>query len=385
MAALATNLTLARLIAPSEFGLVATVQAVTLVIFVFFDFGVSTWITRVTAVGDTGRIEAGLRLNQISSLTGAAVAMMVAWFLGQGSSFGYAFILIALAFAFEKSGDAIMGIPIARGDRPRLLRAILMRRLIALAVFFGLVLAEASPIPSFSFATLLGASLSWIYVRKTSYGVIDTRSSPFALRMTLRECYPFFIANITAAVRNLDVPIISFVSGASASGMWAAAHKLTTPFMLIPGAISSAIVPYSSKASAPQVRAAGKKLIAVHLIMLLVLLVLGLFSDELVALVLGSQYAEAGPILQWTLLAFPLIALSTSLGGLLQGFGHERFVASNGALFSTALILGIVVSASLASLPAVAITVFFVYFVKVALLVMRLLSSTAQPKDGSSA
>lgn len=365
---LACNLILARNVSPDTFGIVSAVLAATTFFFVLTDFGFSTFVSRAEAKGHADDVARALRLNVLTSISGAAVAAVALLVLTNNVSSG-AMALLGLALAFDKNSDTLLMVPIAQGDKTTPALALSLRRGVALLVQLVLLQISVDAVVGYCIALLAGAALSQSYVRwRVHPGPgAGTPHNPVSV---WRRASPFFASNISAASRNLDIPIVTVVAGGSAGGLYAAAQRLTSPFMLIPGAVASLVLPAASKTDSRSARRIAYRLTVAHLVLLAGLAVASVFSSAIVELALGPDYSDAAPALAFTLLAFPFVALSSPLGGVLQSQHQEHVVARNGVIFAVLLIPAIAASAMLWGATGAAAALGAVYLMKCASLLV---------------
>ena len=333
------HLLVARDAGPATFGIVATVIAAGAFYFVIVDFGLSTAIVRAEAREDEASVRAFLRVNARLSVIGGCLAVLVIlglMLLIQGPLW---LAVLGVSMALEKNADTVLGVAVAR--RSKLIPAVsmVMRRVVAFGVLVTAWWASDDVIFGYVAAMLAGGLVAQVYGRlslKTAFGISSIKS-----RAVLKQALPFFWSNISASARNLDIIIVTLLAGARDAGFYGAAQRLTSPFLLIPGAVATLVLPAAARRGPRGAKKLAYQLSWLHLGMLAALGVIALFADEIVVLVLGESYAPAAGILQWSLVAFPFVALSSPLGGVLQSQGHENLVARNGILFSVLLILGI--------------------------------------------
>lgn len=373
---LGCNVLFARWAGPELFGSVTALVSAATFMFVAFDFGMSTYIIRLAARQDYATLNAALRLNYYTSVLGAAITGLAFLVLSRIMGFPMVLACLGVALAFEKSSDALVGVFIARGNTGVITEVTLVRRFCMILVFPILHYLGVGVVVAYTVGMLLSSAVGWLQVRiaLAKAGLPSTpRIGIFAL---LKAGLPFFWASITASARNLDTLLVSVAGGSHMAGLWSAAQKLTTPFMLIPGALSSAILPHASRAEKAQVRSIAMRLAVLHLGIAFILALISVFSAQIVKVVFGSAFLGSSSALGWTLVAFPFIALSSALGGILQGHDQERFVAKNGVVFALLYIAGITVSASFDSLALVAVVGMLVYVLKCATLLGRVRQTT---------
>ncbi|WP_227496992.1 oligosaccharide flippase family protein [Planctomonas psychrotolerans] len=335
----------ARWAGPSDFGILSAILAVGAVYFVIVDLGLSSFISRASAKGHLGDVATALRLNTISSVLGGVVAAGAITLFAAGQQLPAGLLVLGLSMALEKNVDTALAVSIARGNKTTPAVSILVRRALTLGLLAALYAAGTDPILAYAYATLASSLVGQFLARRALAD--DYRYTGQRTPSLWRAAFPFLLANLTASSRNLDILIVTTTSGSQMAGLYAAAQRLTSPFMLIPSTIATLVLPAGAKGTPRRAARIAWKLTGIHLGLLALLMGVAVFADPLVRLLLGTDFAASAPILAWTLAAFPFIALASPLGGLLQSQGHERVVATNGIVFSIVLIVALIIGSLL--------------------------------------
>lgn len=351
----------ARWAGPADFGVLSAIISVGAVLFVVSDFGMSTFISRAVATGDNPGVASALRVNTMTTVGGGflAVAAIAAFAAAGGISYGT--MMLGAALALEKNTDTALSIPIANGIKAVPAQSLLLRRSVGLSALLILHAVGIESIDSYSASFLIGSIFGQVHMRlslRSWYGHGTKRSG------LLREAFPFLVSNVSASARNLDTAIVSAAVSSQAGGLYAAAQRIISPFMLIPGVIASLVLPHSSRGSGRRAMVILHKLVLTHFILLLLMAGVVPFAGQLMVFVLGDQYAKSANIFVWLLLAFPFIALSSPMGGVLQSQGYEKLVAHNGFWFGIALIPALWIGALFGGAVGCAICLFGVYAIK---------------------
>lgn len=364
---LLSNVILARTADASAFGYVAALMAGLLFYYTAADFGVSTLLLRAHARRDADQVLGAVRLNAVTSMVAGSTAVVATLVFSLVAGSSPAWAVIGLALALDKNSDALLNVAIAEGRKLPPLVAHLLRRGVALAAHIGLLSVGLGAIDSFAVALGIGSLCCQVYARVVLVPRLG-EATPFS--RVLRHAFPFFASNIAASVRNLDVAIVALVGGSVSGGMYAAAQRLTTPFMLIPGALTAVALPHATRGSQARARRLAWKLTLLHVGLVAVAAVVAFWSPTIVTVVLGDEYAAAAKPFAFSVVAFPLVALSSTLGGILQGQGQEGYVGRNGVVFAIVLVVALVVGASFGGAGLAAAALAVVYLSKcVALLV----------------
>ena len=344
---------LARSVEAAEFGFVNVVIASVGIVLVATGLGLSVFVPFVRARGEADAVLAALRLNTVTNLVSALVLVpaIAVWAGVWGAPWGA--VLIGASLALERNVDTVLGVPIADGDARVAAASMLLRRTVALTVFLPALGAGADPVWAFSAGLLTGALAAQVHVRRA---VRDLPGDPktVAARVVVGRSWPFLASNLTGQARSLDVTVVAAVLGAGAAGLYAAAVKLVQPLLLVPQSLAAVLVPHSTRLDPSAARRIALRLVAAFLACLLPAVPLVVWAEQIVTTVMGPSYAGAGPALGWALAGLPFVALSSSLGALLQGQGRARFVAVNGAVFAVAMFPAIAVGALVAGIGGAA-------------------------------
>lgn len=330
---------LARLIGPAEFGALGLALGVSMFLLVIADFGVSTLIAKARALGDDGLVISLLKFNAWTSV-GAALALAASAIVAGASNPSYlplTFVVIALAL--EKNVDTGLGVAIADGDKIKPNVSVVIRRSLTLVLFLLMIALGIDALASYGVASLFGAIAGQVHMGLVLRSSLRAQSGAFRFYEVLHKTFPFFLSNIAAQSKSLDVVIIGAVAGVPAAGLYTAAIRLTNPFYLLPQALTALILPHAARNGPAYARRLGHLVALGALALLAGLAPLMLYSKQLAVLVLGTEYASASVLLTLSLGALPFVSLSSILGALLQSQGNQRFVAING-LFFAVLLLG---------------------------------------------
>lgn len=358
---------------PSSFGQAALVLSTGMFLFVVFDFGLSTYIARAEARGDQADVHGALRANAWSTAAGVVVSAVLLAILSSATGSGWLLGLVGLALSLgiDKSADAISSVAIARTHKISTSLMLLLRRGVALIALLGLVHGGFDWLSAFVLSLPLGSAVAFAYIRwmlRSAYRTQNTTS----MRRVLSAAFPFLLSNASASVRNLDVSIVSVLGTPAAAGIYSAAQRLTSPFLLLPNTLGTLILPAASRGGWDRARSIARKLVVLHLAFLLLCGMVALFSEQIVLVTLGAAYSAASPVVLVCLLAFPFTALASPLGGVLQSQGEERFVGTNGVAFSLVFIAAVAVGFMSLDATGAMLGVLVTYLLKCTFLMFRI-------------
>lgn len=360
---------------PTLFGQAALVLSTGMFVFVVFDFGLSTYIARAEARGDAEDVHGALRANAWSTALGVVLGCLPLIVLSSTAGWALGLTGLVLSLGLDKSADAISSVAIARTHRVSTALMLLLRRGVALAALLSLVHAGLDWLSAFEIALPLGSVVAFIYVRYVLRSAYESER-PTTLRPILAAALPFLLSNASASVRNLDVSVVAVLGTPAVAGVYSAAQRLTSPFLLLPNTIGTLILPTASRGGWQRARSIAWRLLILHGVFLLLCGVAAFFSEQLVLVTLGASYAAAVPVVVVCLLAFPFTALASPLGGVLQSQGEERFVAKNGVLFSLLFLVAVAVGFVVLGAAGAMFGVLATYVLKCTSLMIRIETST---------
>jgi O-antigen/teichoic acid export membrane protein len=369
-------LLLARWAGARDFGVVSAVIGVGIVVSVAADLGMSTYVARARALGQHAAVHAALIVNRRSTATVGLVSVIALSSAAGRGAVPWGVVALGLSLAIEKSVDTMMSVPIADGDTRAATMSVLVRRVVACGGFVACFVAGADPVWAFALWSLVGAVVGQAHARRVTAPLRAT--PPGALRLALVGSWPFFLSNVTVSARSLDTAVVAVVASAGTAGLYSAASRLTSPFMLVASTVTTVLMPHAARASASRARRMAWLLAGWGLAAYVVVLPVLLVADDVLARVLGPDFASAVPALRWALVGLPWVALSSALGTILQSQGHERFVAVNGLAYSCLTLAAVAVAAVRLGATGAAAAVAITFACKCAVLLVRIRTSVSR-------
>ncbi|QJU54582.1 oligosaccharide flippase family protein [Herbiconiux sp. KACC 21604] len=366
---------LGRLVGVELVGVLGIVTSVTSFVFLIADFGMATFISRERARGNEDLVIGALRFNTTSTIAfGFLLTIALAVFALLGVV-PYAVILLGLAAALEKNTETTLSVPIA--DKKKFVPAfnVLLRRALALVAFGAAVLVGIDAVLAFCFGTAAAALAGQIQIRSWMRGKVS-HETPFTagqLKDVAQRAWPFWISNVTAGARQLDIPIVGLFASAYSAGLYSASSKIMNPFRLIPSTLTSLVVPHVARQSSTTARRTALKLTALFMATLIVLIPASFLSETLVVFLMGPEFAGGGTIFALMLVGLPFVALAPPLGSVLQSQGQERFVGFNGTVFAVLTIVLVALGAIVAGGEGAAAGLAVSYLLKCVSLHVRIL------------
>lgn len=320
----------ARLVAPSEFGLLSVVVGVATVVQTAGEFGLATYIARERARDpDSAGIATALRFNAVTTF---GLALFIALLIcGAGlliSPTYYLMLPLCIWASSERNTEAWLQLCVADGDIWHNVVNLNVRRLSAIALLLAFVAISIEPLLAYSLGVAIAAIGAQLWVRKSLKRRVDF-SHIGKFRAVLSESRHYWAVSVGAQVRNLDVVVVASIAGATASGFYAAASRITSPLRIIPGSFSGLLLPRA-------VREWQRNHSFVNLRRPLILTIIGLTGMYIligilipfaVPLLLGREYD--GAILSMQIVAFglPFAAGVTIVTSLFQAAGQRQTMA----------------------------------------------------------
>lgn len=362
---------LARNVEPTALGAVMIAVAAVGLVLVATGAGMSVYVPWVRARGEDARVSVALRVNTVSNLASVAVLVPVLLVWAVGAGLPAAVALVGVSLALERNADTLLGVAVADGNSSATVVSLLLRRLGMLAVMVPGLLAGVEPVLAYTSGLTVGAVAGQLHVRRVVRGLVGPRPGPgvdVGSRQVVREAAPFLVSNLTGQARTADVAIVGAVLGPAAAGVYSAAAKLVQPLLLVPQSLGAVLMPGSARVDALRARRLARRLVVAFLVCGVLATPLVPLGEWLVTTVMGERYSGGGGVLGWTALGLPFIALSSSLGAVLQGQGAQRLVAVNGAVFAVVLLVATAVAAALGGVTAAAAAICVSYVLRAAAL-----------------
>lgn len=323
-----TLIILARVLEPQEFGLIAAVLGITIVLQALADLGVGKMLIRERARDkESSLLGGGIRLNSHS--TGVLAVLLGLGFLIFGVFFDPRFLFmipLAISVAGEKNADTWLGIAIADGDVRLNTTNLVVRRAIALISFLVLLQLAVAPILSYSLAVAVAAIFSVVFSRKIiSHRVIGDHAN---FRETFRATFPYWVNTLVSQLRNLDAALIGLIAGTGVAGYYSAAARLTGPLRMLPDSLAVVLLPYATRARNRPLTNLYKILLVFLSPLAIIYCGLALVVPGAVPVVLGEDYVPAIPAIQIVLVGLVFSGMKSLLNSVMQGRGMQKQVAS---------------------------------------------------------
>ncbi len=340
---------MARLVTPQDYGLIGMVSAVTGILLVFGNFGLSSAIIQQPHVNQR-QMSTLFWLNTALGLgltfLVAALAPGLAWFYKDPRLLP---VTIYLGLGFLISGLGVQhNALLKRQMRFGTLSAVeISSSVVSTAVgivfamlhygYWSLVIMQLSSSITFS-------TMSWIACRWRPG--LPSRNSGIRSMVVFGGNLTFFNA-LNYFVRNFDNVLIGWRWGPGILGQYSKAYNLLTfPLSQINGPISNVAVPALSRLQNDPDRyrsyyLKGLKLLAYATMPLII--VLGVYSQEIIYLVLGPQWAPAANLFRILAFAAILQPIGSATGWLFTSLNRADVMARWGLISGPCFVLSFII------------------------------------------
>ena len=342
---------LARILAPSDYGLIGMVTVLTALLQVFSDMGLS-WATIQRKHLTSPQVS---NLFWINTLVGCLLSGLC-WVL---SGFVVEFydvqelkdITIVLGITFILAG--ITAQPIALLNRQMDFKAIAKIEVFSIlfGAIVGLIMAYNGAgywalvyqtIANQAVRAVLSFHISRIAIIKPTFGVGTFQLVAFGGTLAINGLLIY-------AARNLDSILIGKYWGAEQLGLYNRAYFLMLlPSMLATGVLSSLMVPSLSALQDNKMKlynAYSKALKMVALVGCPLALGLGLSSEEIVYIIYGEKWGAVVPLINWLIIASITQPLFNTTGWLFTATGNAKkylwLTVISGVLLSISFFLSV--------------------------------------------
>lgn len=345
----ASTIIVARILVPSDYGIMAMVAPITSFLLLFQNLGLSHAAVQAQTLSSE-QSTALFWVNMTASVVLAGLllvlAPLVGWFYGEPRA---AYITAASAANVLVGGSTIQHL--ALFNRELRFRTLSRVDIGASATTFVATIVAAIALRSY-WALWLGSFLGFVVNAALVWKHSAWRPS---LRVSFAESRSLirFGASITGfnllnfVARNADNVLIGRVWGTAALGLYDRSYRLMMfPLQNINAPLSRVMLPILSRLREDGERFRRSYLMALRGILLLstpAIAVAGATSGRLVPFLLGEQWAGAAPIFLWLSLAALLQPLSNTTGWLYITTGRGRALMRWGAVSTSITIVSFVV------------------------------------------
>lgn len=354
---------LARLSAPAEFAVYASMFGLLAVGKAISDLGLTKFVMRNRALAVSNQVNTGnhlyphaLKLNGHSSLLLGMVgfvSILSTWAMGIAAA--AQLLPMAASTSFEKNADTWRSIHVADGKTSIRALDLLTRRTVCLLLFVSFALTGAlPPIASLTMAETIAAFASLVAVRRHFRAKINLPSR-LNVRPVLASARPFWINTLAMSSRNLDVAVVSVIAPLTQSGYFAAAARLVGPLQTLPYSLATVALPHVARTGASRGSRAVRLPFYATIASVPVCILLSALASPLVPFVLGDAYSAGILCIQIIILGTPLTVYFNLTISILQGQGYAKEVSRASVVFAGLLLPAVAVGAYLGGATGAAV------------------------------
>lgn len=340
------SIVLARLLSPSEFGLLAIASAFTVFATIFTELGLNAAVVQRAEL-DEDYLSTAFWLNFCSGVVLGIIMGLVA--LPIALLYGHRSLWLIVALSGLQLPLSFGVVQLSLLERAMQFRRVAMWEfaltLVNFTVVICLVIAGCGAV-SVVFGSLVavtGLSIIWIC---ESRWLPKSRPTRAALREISRyggEIAKFNSVNYWA--RNVDNLLLGKVAGAAALGFYSRAYSLMlVPVQMVTVVVGRVLLPQLSRVQddLPAMRASYKR--ALRLTSLTLFPVSGFVlgaAPNLAVTLYGSEWRPAGHVLTILMISVPLQIVAGTCGAIYQATGETRALFRRGSLNALILVVGI--------------------------------------------
>jgi O-antigen/teichoic acid export membrane protein len=337
---------LARVVSPSDIGVTSAIIGFCMVLFTVTDFGLSTLISKSYAHRDHVMVASALHYTTLTTWTFGAIALAAGLGLSAVGVIPLSLSVLTLAVAVDRCVEFRLSVPMAADLKVEPSLSILIRRATQLGLYIGFFGVGVPALWAYSMAYLLGAMAGYFQTTLFLRRLVGKESSRRPAREVFGKGFAFGVTNVSVQIQYLDSFLVSAFSGAHSAGLYAAASKVTSPLLLIPGTLAASVLPQAARATPHQARTLGVRVVLVLAVVLIFGAPVGfLLAEPVCTLLYGEAYRGAGPPLAFLLVGIPFAIVAAALSAIRQAHGDERFVAKLGVVFMLAFVSAVSIGA----------------------------------------
>ncbi|WP_036164407.1 lipopolysaccharide biosynthesis protein [Noviluteimonas dokdonensis] len=318
----------ARCAGVSEFGVLATALGVAVVLQTAGDVGATTFIAREIAdKGLSPEAKGAEQLSRFGTLSAAFVGALVLAALALVSEPIYLQLLpLAVWLPVERAIELRASASLANGDAKIGVACVATRRSLSLLLFIALVWLHLQPVLAYSLSALTAAAMTLAFFNNRLCLIGRGPGISTGFREAFRSCRPYWLHSLFVQSRNLDAPLVTLILGPHNAAFFSLAARLMTPLRMVPAAISSALLPYLTRAKLSQ-ESEQTLLLIVSAGMAVPYLLLAWLAPMAIHLVLGARYADAAVPTQIMIAALAFVSSASIVTAAIQAKGSATTAA----------------------------------------------------------
>lgn len=334
----------ARQVGPADFGILAAFMGIVIVLQALFDFGLSTYITRLRAeCPESPLITIAIKIFQYAGLVLLVVTV--------GSAVGVSLVsqrpwwlLIALAAAgyFERQCDVRLTIAMADGEVWKNSLTLLVRRILTMLLLLAMLQTGLNSIASFGIASLAGAIASFVLSHK--FVVIENPKTwaKWCHVMDIFSVSKFFWTNsLGVQFRNLDVILVASLATPMVAGYYGAIARSLNPLLLLSTSVATVLLPIAVKSKNSHSKSLYGSISVVLGLVCILYAILAINAAAIVEVAFGPSFGPATTGFQIVLLGLCFASASSMQTALLQAHGKERIAGHVSVCTAVMALMGV--------------------------------------------
>ncbi len=373
----------ARYAGPANFGVLAAFIGLVIVFQAFFDFGISTYITKQRAKSsDDPQVVEAIYIYQY---LGAALLMslsMAALILSYIEQYAWwLFLPLAIAGCLERQSDVRLTIALADGDVWKNATNLVVRRAIALAVLLAVVQVGLDALQAYGIAAVMSSFVSYVVSRR----FVKIDGHPGGLSWTKSKAIlvasrPFWANSLGAQLRNLDVLLVNHVATASIAGYYGAVSRSVSPLRMVSSSLATVMLPMVARRNG-RVRSFLWAVAVVIGSLSAGYASLAVFAEQAVLFLLGAEYLPAVVAFKIVIVGLVFASVSSVMTSILQASGWEKSVGKISLATSFLALAGVAVGVTLFEATGAAFGLSVSYIVQCAALTFTIMCSRKTRKE----
>ncbi|CAB1055277.1 hypothetical protein D1BOALGB6SA_10 [Olavius sp. associated proteobacterium Delta 1] len=327
---------IARKLGRADFGIFNFVTAFTMLFYPLAVLG----LNRVTVRDLAGITDNGEYAQRMITLRLVALLLCTIMIIGLVHTAGYpartetAVYLASAVFLFQLLSEALTDVFNANQQMKYtalvgLIAGLTLTVLSVVVLYLGFGLFELLGV--YAFGQLLGMLVAAVIASRVFFK-IRLRFSMSFTKAKLAEGFQFFLMTMTwFAMMRIDTVFLSKKVSMEQLGLYTAAILLVTKLSFIPHAISSALLPAFSQAysagETKEISALSGTLISKILLFTLpFVLTTSAFAEDIVVIIFGNKFVQAGPILKIGIWAFLFTCMAFCEFSLLTAIHRQKYL-----------------------------------------------------------
>lgn len=318
---------IARVSGPEAFAIISLALALSLIVQVLANAGLTTYVLRTRAVTPLHPlITPALKLTAESAVV-SMTSLLLALFVLAAIDIRAIFLLPLAAWAAAESyTETLLSVCLADGDVRVNIRLLVLRRLASVGSLAALLAVHLEPLFAFSVAMAVPSVVASLYARRCVKSLLTGKVRWRDRREVLRDARHFWWHSVATQLRNLDVFLVSAFAGLGQAAFYAAASRITGPLRILPISLATVLLPASAKHGAGALRPVLRPASLLMGGMLLIHSILIVIMPWVVPLLLGAAYMSAIAPMQVITGGLIVAAFTSMVTAILQGVGLARAV-----------------------------------------------------------